>query len=179
MLSCELVRRKVPLSFCGKCVFKCLDLLRWYRVIHRVVRHLDFILIKASLRVLTKAFFLIVVTVSPIALICTSLSLATNVYISATYIFSSSVYRIVYTFFSKNFKASLFRSTFPSNLASGLPSVYASVYVFFADTCLTMCLLPKDFYLGDCFASCLTHHLYLLVSECGDKREFSSGQWSC
>ena len=95
MLSCQLVCRKVPLSFHDKCVTKCLHLLRWYRVIHCVVQRLDFIFIRGSLKVSTKASVWLVVTVSPIALNCTSLSLATNVYISATYFFSASVYRSV------------------------------------------------------------------------------------
>ena len=65
----------VPLSFHSKCVTKCLDLLRLYRVIHCVVRRLDFILIKKSLKVSTKASVSLVVTVSLIALTCSSLSL--------------------------------------------------------------------------------------------------------
>ena len=43
-------------------------------------------------------------------------------------------------------------------------------------TCKTVCLLTTDLYLGDCCTSCRTLHLYLLVSECGDKRALSSGQ---
>ena len=87
MLSCQLVCRKVPLSFHDKCVTKCLHLLRWYRVIHCVVQRLDFIFIRGSLKVSTKASVSIVLTVLPIALSCTSVSLAKKVYIRATYFF--------------------------------------------------------------------------------------------
>ena len=77
----------MPLSFHDKCVTKSLQLLRWYLLIHCVVQRLDFIFIRGSLKVSTKASVSIVVTVLPIALTCTSVSLAKNVYIRATYFF--------------------------------------------------------------------------------------------
>ena len=87
MLYSQLVCQKVPLSFHDKCVTKSLQLLRWYLLIHSVVQRLDFIFIRGSLKVSTKASVSIVVTVLPIALTCTSVSLAKTVYISATYFF--------------------------------------------------------------------------------------------
>ena len=67
----ELERQKVTLSFLGKSVTKRLDLLSCYRVIDCVDRHQPSILIKVS----TKAFVSIEVTVSPIVLTCTFVSL--------------------------------------------------------------------------------------------------------
>ena len=87
MLSCQLVCRKVPLSFHDKCVTKSLQLLSWYLLMQCVVQRLDFIFIRASLKVSTKASVSIVVTVLPIALTWISVSLAKTVYISATYFF--------------------------------------------------------------------------------------------
>ena len=95
MLSCELVRRKVALSFHGKCVTNCLDLFLCYSVIRSVDRRLDFILIRGSLKVSTKAPISIVVTVWPIALTSTSVTLANNVHIRATVLFSASRYSSV------------------------------------------------------------------------------------
>ena len=91
----ELERRKVPLSFRGKCVTERLDLLPSYRVIDSVDRRQDFILIRGSLKFSTKAFFSIEATLSPIVLTCTFVSLATNGNISAFIFFSASVYRSV------------------------------------------------------------------------------------
>ena len=62
----ELERQKVPLSFHGKCVTKCLDLLSYYHVIDCVDRRQDFILIRGSLKFSTKAFSSIEATVLPI-----------------------------------------------------------------------------------------------------------------
>ena len=95
VLSCKLVRRKVPLSFHVLRVAKFLELVSCYPVFHCVDRRLDFILITWSLKVSTKASISIVDEVSPIVLTCTSVCLAANVYMSATVIFSARVFRSV------------------------------------------------------------------------------------
>ena len=100
MLSCKLVRRKVPLSFHVLRVTKFLELFSCYRVFHCVDWRLDLILITGSLKVSTKASISMVVKVSPIVLTCSSVSLAPNVYMSATVFFSARVYRSVWIFFS-------------------------------------------------------------------------------
>lgn len=87
LLSCQLVYRKVPLCFHDKWVTKCLDLLSWYRVIHCVVRHLDFIFKRGSIKVCTKSSVFILVTPSFITLNCTSFSLRTKLYICASFFF--------------------------------------------------------------------------------------------
>ena len=75
-------------------VSSLLDLLFCYRVFHCVDRRVNFILIKESLQVSTKASVCIVVTVSSIFLTCAFVSLATNVYIRATVFSSANVYSL-------------------------------------------------------------------------------------
>ena len=106
MLSCKLVHRKVPHAFHVSRVTKFFGLLSCYRVFYIVDQHLDFILIKGSLKLSAKVSVSIMITVSSIVLTCTFVSLATNVYISATVYFSAGVYKNFWTFFSASFYAS-------------------------------------------------------------------------
>ena len=71
-------------------VSKFLDFLSCYGVFYCVDRHLNFILIKVSLKVSTKASVFVVVTVSSIVLTSAFVNLPTNAYISVTVFFSAS-----------------------------------------------------------------------------------------
>ena len=134
----ELERRKVSLSFHGKCVMQRLDLLPYYRVIESVDRRQDFILNRGSLKFSTNPFFSIEPTVSPILLPCTFVSLATNGNISAFTFFSASVYRSVWSCFSASFWTSFLSSACACNWACGLRSVYVFSSTFTLGTVPTI-----------------------------------------